>query len=188
MAPPARYCVPGERGAGGGLTGEGRWGPGVRDGLPGVAEGGTGAGGPEPRARGRGLCRGALSRGCRGGLAGAGAVSCPIGPVSSGHRARGVEAGSPVRHRALAAPASVLSLRRAAVQCGGGHGWQWHLHPARLHLLLAGRLPGEEERGQRGEHGHGKGRLSPKPGAEAAQPIPRWELGSSSACCEPGPA
>lgn len=79
--------------------------PGV-GGVPGVAEGGTGAGGPEPRARGRGLCRGALPRGCREGLTGAGVVSCRNGPVSSEHRARGVEAGSPVVHRALAASAS----------------------------------------------------------------------------------
>ncbi|XP_071604624.1 exosome complex component CSL4 isoform X2 [Heliangelus exortis] len=38
---------------------------------------------------------------------------------------------------------------RAAVQRGGSHGRQRDLHPARLHLLLAGGLLGEEERGQR---------------------------------------
>lgn len=72
-------------------------------------------------------------------------------------------------------PGSVsLSLRRAAVQHGGGHGWQRDLHPARIHLLLAGWVRGEDERGERGEHGaaHGARPRSRLLGTEAAQPLP----------------
>lgn len=65
---------------------------------------------PEVRervARAEGPREGAVQRGFVPGLQGrAAVVSCRAGPVSSGRRARAVQAGSSVRRRALAASAS----------------------------------------------------------------------------------
>lgn len=125
----------------------------------GWVQGGTGAGGA-----------GRDREGCRAGPGGCPAALCRPGAGTTPGAARSL--GSPerdqdARRRTAAAAPEQPSLRRAAVQRGGGHGWRRDLHPARLHLLLAGRLPGEEERGRRGEHGRGARCPSPEPAAQA---------------------
>lgn len=140
---------------GGECPGEGRgfWGPGA--------------------ARGRGVRERGLPR----------EVSERTGPAPGGGAAPprrvGAEPGVPVRAgggwqggrgpgSAVVGPRwhQLLILRGASVQRGGGGGRQRDVHPARLYLLRAGRLPGEAGRGQRGEHRRGCASPSPAPVTE----------------------
>ena len=75
------------------------------------------------------------------------------------------------------------------MQHGGGHGWQRDLHPAWIHLLLAGWLPGEEERGQWGERGQRHTLLFPRASCWVLRlhsPFPAGKLGSEGV--QPVPA